>query len=53
MNNIAPIDENYKKWLSELSDRFRSSQIKAAVRVNSARCCNSIGLSAEIFLRWN
>ncbi|WP_294476367.1 YhcG family protein [uncultured Ruminococcus sp.] len=35
MNNIVPIDENYKKWLSELSDRFRSSQIKAAVRVNS------------------
>lgn len=35
MNNIVPIDDNYKKWLSELSDRFRSSQIKAAVRVNS------------------
>lgn len=35
MNNIVPIDDNYKKWLSDLSDRFRSSQIKAAVRVNS------------------
>ena len=35
MNNIVPIDDNYKNWLSELSDRFRSSQIKAAVRVNS------------------
>ena len=35
MNNIVPIDDNYKKWLSELSDRFRNSQIKAAVRVNS------------------
>lgn len=35
MNNIVPIDDNYKKWLEELSDRFRSSQIKAAVRVNS------------------
>lgn len=35
MNGIMPVDENYKKWLGELSDRFRSSQIKAAVRVNS------------------
>ena len=35
MNGVIPIDENYKKWLGELSDRFRSSQIKAAVRVNS------------------
>ena len=35
MNTIVPIDDYYKKWLGELSDRFRSSQIKAAVRVNS------------------
>ncbi len=35
MNNIVPIDDNYKKWLGELSDRFRNSQIKAAMRVNS------------------
>ena len=34
MSNIVKIDDNYKKWLGELSDRFRNSQIKAAVRVN-------------------
>ena len=35
MKNVIQIDANYKRWLGELSDRFRSSQIKAAVRVNS------------------
>ena len=35
MNTIVPIDDYYKKWLCELSDRFRSSQIKAAIRVNN------------------
>lgn len=35
MKNVIQIDDNYKRWLGELSDRFRSSQIKAAVRVNS------------------
>ena len=51
-----PVDENYKKWLGELSDRFRSSQIKAAVRVNSemlqfywsiGRDISQMGLSAK------
>ena len=35
MSNIVQINGDYKKWLGELSDRFRSSQIKAAARVNS------------------
>ncbi|MBP3854410.1 MAG: hypothetical protein IK990_02200 [Ruminiclostridium sp.] len=35
MSNIIQVDDNYKKWLNELSDRFRNAQIKAAVRVNS------------------
>ena len=35
MNNIAIIDKDYKQWISELSSRFRQSQVKAAVRVNS------------------
>lgn len=56
MNGIMPVDENYKKWLGELSDRFRSSQIKAAVRVNSemlqfywsiGRDISQMGLSAK------
>ena len=35
MNNIVIIDKDYKQWISELSSRFRQSQVKAAVRVNS------------------
>lgn len=35
MSNITIIDEDYKSWLQELSQRYRRSQIKAAVRVNS------------------
>ena len=34
MKKKKKIDDSYKNWLNELSDRFRNSQIKAAVRVN-------------------
>lgn len=33
--NISIIDKDYKEWISELSRRYRRSQIKAAVRVNT------------------
>ena len=29
-------DDNYIQWLSELKKRYRQSQVKAAVRINSA-----------------
>ena len=29
------IDEEYVQWMSEVKQRFRSAQIKAAVKVNS------------------
>ncbi len=29
-------DSNYVQWLSDIKSRYRSSQIKAAVRVNTA-----------------
>ena len=29
-------DESYLKWVSNIKQRFRQSQIKAAVRVNTA-----------------
>ena len=35
-NNIENIDQDYLEWISELSSRYRQSQIKAAVSVNSA-----------------
>ncbi|MBQ8486653.1 MAG: DUF1016 family protein [Prevotella sp.] len=31
---ISILDKDYKQWLSELSSRYRRSQIKAAVKVN-------------------
>lgn len=33
--NISIIDKDYKEWISDLSRRYRRSQIKAAVKVNS------------------
>ncbi len=34
MNSLMKSDEFYKKWIEEVSNRFRLSQIKAAVKVN-------------------
>ena len=37
MTNIlteVELDGNYKKWISEVSNRFRASQIKASIKVN-------------------
>lgn len=35
MKNIAITDKDYKQWVSEVRGRYRQSQIKAAVKVNS------------------
>ncbi|MCQ2211043.1 MAG: PDDEXK nuclease domain-containing protein [Paludibacteraceae bacterium] len=35
MKKITIIDKDYKQWISELSSRYRQSQVKAAVKVNS------------------
>ena len=34
MSELIKIDEEYAKWISEISKRFRQSQLKAAVKVN-------------------
>ena len=34
MSNLIHIDKEYKQWIQSLSQRFRRSQIKAAVHVN-------------------
>ena len=36
MKNITITDKEYLEWIAELSSRYRQSQIKAAVSVNSA-----------------
>lgn len=35
MSNLVHIDEEYKAWINNLSLRFKQSQIKAAIKVNS------------------
>lgn len=35
MSNLIKIDKEYAEWIKNLSQRFRQSQIKAAVKVNS------------------
>lgn len=34
MSKLLKIDQHYREWLQNISQRFRSSQIKAAVKVN-------------------
>ena len=49
MTSLIKTDERYKKWKSDVSKRFRQSQLKAAVRVNS-EMLRFIGAWEEIFL---
>lgn len=35
MDKLVEMDEQYRAWISEVSSRFRQSQIKAAVKVNN------------------
>lgn len=35
MSKLLKADKEYKEWIAEISNRFRQSQIKAAVKVNS------------------
>lgn len=32
-------DDDYKKWISNISNRFRASQIKASIKVNDESEC--------------
>ena len=35
MSELMRIDGEYRKWIQELGDRYRKSQIKASIRVNN------------------
>ena len=39
MSDIIKIDEKYKAWLSDVSNKFRQSQIRAATKVNEEMLC--------------
>lgn len=48
MSNLINIDESYKKWIIDVSKRFRQCQIKAAVKVNSEMLKFYWGLGKDI-----
>ena len=35
MSELMRIDAEYRKWIHELGNRYRNSQIKAAIKVNN------------------
>lgn len=45
------LDNDYSQWLSELVDRYRHSQIKAAVKVNSERLLFNWQLGRDLVIR--
>ena len=48
MSKLIHIDSEYKQWIQELKSRYRSSQIKAAVKVNQVVLMNYWDLGRDI-----
>ncbi|MBR4157238.1 MAG: hypothetical protein IKU01_11170 [Bacteroidales bacterium] len=48
MTTLIKIDGEYANWIKDLSLRFRQSQIKAAIRVNSEMLRFYFSLGADI-----
>lgn len=48
MSQLININDEYRQWISEVCSRFRSHQIKAAVRVNSSMMEFYWGLGKDI-----
>lgn len=46
--NITIIDKNYSQWVKELVVRYRQSQIKAAVKVNTEQILFNLSLGKDI-----
>ena len=46
--NITIIDKDYSQWVKELVARYRQSQIKAAVKVNTEQILFNISLGKDI-----
>ena len=45
------IDSDYVQWINEIKDRYRSSQIKAAVRVNAEQLLFNWQLGKDLVIR--
>lgn len=48
MTNITILDSEYKKWVKDLALRYRKSQIKAAVKVNTEQLFFYLSLGKDI-----
>lgn len=48
--SISILDKDYSRWISELSSRYRRSQIKAAVKVNEEMILFYLELGRDIVL---
>ena len=48
MSSLIKTDENYRNWIKDISRRFRQSQLKAAVKVNSEMLRFYWGLGRDI-----
>ncbi len=48
MANITIIDPEYRQWVKTLATRYRRSQIKAAVKVNTEQLFFYLSLGKDI-----
>ena len=48
--SISILDKDYSRWISELSSRYRRSQIKAAVKVNEEMILFYLELGRDIVM---
>lgn len=53
MSKLIKLDDEYANWIKEVSNRFRSSQIKAAVKVNDEMLRFYWMLGKDIYEREN
>ena len=53
MSKLIKVDEEYKEWIHSVSQRFKRSQIKAAIKVNDEmlRFYWSLGNMGRAFIR--
>ncbi len=51
MKNNISIDEEYKRWIAQISKRYRSSQIKASITVNRELLSFYWSLGKDIYIK--
>ena len=51
MSELLRLDKEYRNWIQELGERYRKSQIKAAVRVNNEMLCFYWSIGRDIAVK--